>query len=524
VENRRREQHNKGESQLRDKRKHSPDEEADLADAPPAQKLCFNLEHESSGSDQFNALSNLGLEAQFAGPTPEEASSTESEEASSNESEEASSTESESKPEFIPDPDPECKKRRSSSRAQSKRPKYEDNAKRRPKTVKSPKESSWKTCFTFMGRLPLMLLAFVVTCLSQIGSAAEAMFGDAVGNIVFDSFVFCAAKVSQCVQQNNNRRILSGTVLLGIFVFLIMISSTFSERVSSPSRRISDSSFEALFTNVTNNPIAQTIGNHCFFVLSWIVDSGASCHICNDSSLFVNLKPCNVKISTAKSGESIVATGIGDIRLNTWTEQGHPISIVLQQVYLISEARRNLLSVPSLKKELITVLGVDNSVLAPGIYDTSYGDLKKNEQRRIPIEKVGNLFFVKTASNSSGPANDNIWVVMQRKLGFMPLNAIRSLVSRSVGLEQLVDVPFPKHFIDENSMMGKAVNRDKPGSAPPRCSAPMEIVGWDIFGPCKSPSFGLLLAVINTAQSPWITSLDTVGCTCLRIRVKCLML
>ena len=39
-------------------------------------------------------------------------------------------------------------------------------------------------------------------------------------------------------------------------------------------------------------------------------------------------------------------------------------------------------------------------------------------------------------------------------------------------------------------MKGKAINRDKPDSAQAQCSAPMEIVGWDIFGPCKSPSFG----------------------------------
>ena len=72
----------------------------------------------------------------------------------------------------------------------------------------------------------------------------------------------------------------------------------------------------------------------------------------------------------------------------------------------------------------------------------------------------------------------------------MPMSAIRSLVPRSVGLETLVDVPLPKNFIDENSMMGKAVNRDKPDSVQTQLSAPLQIVGWDIFGPCKSASFG----------------------------------
>ena len=127
-------------------------------------------------------------------------------------------------------------------------------------------------------------------------------------------------------------------------------------------------------------------------------------------------------------------------------------------------------------------------MFAPGIYYCRHG--KQSEQNRIPIECVDHLYFVKTSSNSSSLSDDNPWVVMQRRLGFMPMSAIRSLVPRSIGLESLVDVPLPKNCIDENSMKGKAVNRDKPDSAQARCSAPMEIVGWDIFGPCKSPSFG----------------------------------
>ena len=463
------------ESQSRDKRKRNPDEEADLADAPPqAQKFCFNLEHQASGSDLLDALADVGQAAQHAEPLLEKEQSTGS-----------SSSESESEQKS----DSGCKKRVRGRRSQAEGPDPGSNTKEKS-TVKSPKAPSSAAGFSYLRRVPLMFLALLVTCLTQLGTAAEVMFGSAVNNIIFDSLTFFLTKVLQCVTQNNNRRFLSGTVLLGIFVFLVMISGTFSERIGSPSVKISNSSFEALFANAADNHTAQTVGNHSPWILNWIVDSGASCHICNDSSCFVNLQPCNVKISTAKSGEFIVATGIGDIRLNTWNEQGHPVSLILQQGYLISEARRNLLSVSSLKKEFITVLGVDNPILAPGIYDSRKGELKRNEHNRIPIEKVSNLYFVKTASNGSSLSNENPWVVMQRRLGYMPLSAIRPLVSRSVGLEMLTDVPFPKDFIDENSMMGKAVNRDKPNSVQSRCSAPMEIVGWDIFGPCNSPSFG----------------------------------
>jgi hypothetical protein len=155
-----------------------------------------------------------------------------------------------------------------------------------------------------------------------------------------------------------------------IYIYLIMISSNFSERITvsissvQEFPRHSNSSFEALLTNASGNRVTQNVGNHNPFSLSWVVDSGASCHICNDSSLFVNLKPCNVKISTAKSGESIVATGIGDIRLNTWSEQGQPLSIILRG-YLVGEARRNLLSVSCLSKQKFqTVLPCDNTDFA----------------------------------------------------------------------------------------------------------------------------------------------------------------
>ena len=325
------------------------------------------MEHPSSGSDLLNALADVGQAAQHTEPLLEEGQSTGS-----------SSSESESDRKS----DSGCKKRVKGRHSQAEGHDSASNTKEKP-SVKSQKAPSSAAGYSYLRRVPLMFLALLVTCLTQLGSAAEIMFGNAINNILVDPLTFFLTKVLQCVTQNQNRRFLSGTVLLGIFVFLIMISSTFSERIGSPSVKISDTSFEVLFANAADNHTAKTVGNHSPWILNWIVDSGASCHICNDSSCFVNLQPCNVKISTAKSGEFIIATGIGDIRLNTWNEQGHPVSLILQQGYLISEARRNLLSVSSLKKEFITVLGVDNPVLAPGIYDSSKGELKRNEHNRI---------------------------------------------------------------------------------------------------------------------------------------------
>ena len=52
-------------------------------------------------------------------------------------------------------------------------------------------------------------------------------------------------------------------------------------------------------------------------VNSWIVDSGATCHMCNERGLFIQL--CNLKEPvdvTLGDGHCLVAEGRGDVKLN----------------------------------------------------------------------------------------------------------------------------------------------------------------------------------------------------------------
>ena len=178
-----------------------------------------------------------------------------------------------------------CKNRVGGNRTQPKAPKIKrtadsrrDTKERSSKTSNSSEDSNW---FSSFRRLPVLMFALLFTCWTQLGNAAEVMFGSAVGNMVFDSLATFMARFSQCVPQNNNRRVLSGAVLLGIFIFLVMISSTFSERIIILISRIhefprrSNSSFEAPMTNTGGNRVAQAVGNHSPFSLSWFVDSRA---------------------------------------------------------------------------------------------------------------------------------------------------------------------------------------------------------------------------------------------------------
>ena len=103
--------------------------------------------------------------------------------------------------------------------------------------------------------------------------------------------------------------------------------------------------------------------------LDWCLDSGASCHFCNDSSKFVSMRKCNVSVSTAKKGESIQAIGIGNCKITTQTANGELVNLILHDVLYVPDARRNLLSVSKLSQDRFqVVLPADNSIFRPGIY------------------------------------------------------------------------------------------------------------------------------------------------------------
>ena len=67
------------------------------------------------------------------------------------------------------------------------------------------------------------------------------------------------------------------------------------------------------------------------------------------------MKKCNVSVSTAKKGESILAIGVGNCQISTQTANGELVNLVLHDVLYVPEARRNLLSVNKLSQDRFQV-------------------------------------------------------------------------------------------------------------------------------------------------------------------------
>ena len=77
----------------------------------------------------------------------------------------------------------------------------------------------------------------------------------------------------------------------------------------------------------------------------WIVDSGATCHICNDQNLFVKLDPLKIPISvTLGDGHVLKATAQGIVRLKMMYDCG-TCKCKLHDVLHVPDLPYNLLSV-----------------------------------------------------------------------------------------------------------------------------------------------------------------------------------
>lgn len=81
---------------------------------------------------------------------------------------------------------------------------------------------------------------------------------------------------------------------------------------------------------------------------SWIVDSGASCHMCNNVMLFVELRSLKETLQvTLGDGHTLEATGRGTVALDMKLPDGMTKTCKLNDVLYVPKLSYNLLSAQS---------------------------------------------------------------------------------------------------------------------------------------------------------------------------------
>ena len=160
----------------------------------------------------------------------------------------------------------------------------------------------------------------------------------------------------------------------------------------------------------------------------WIVNSGATCHMCNDDKLFVELRSLNQPLEvTLGDGWTVEATGQG--------------TVVLEMASTSVKTRRcelnELLYVPDLS---YNSLSVSKAVEAGKVVETSCQLLDVDRGPSIVAIKVGNLCYLNcltdrqqanAANNQSQHTKEDVW---HRRYGHLRVQNLEKLAK-----EELVD-------------------------------------------------------------------------------------
>lgn len=216
----------------------------------------------------------------------------------------------------------------------------------------------------------------------------------------------------------------------------------------------------------------------------WIVDSGATCHMCNDDKLFVKLRSLKQPLEvTLGDGCAVEATGQGTVVLEMASTSGKMSRCKLHEVLYVPDLSYNLLS-------------VSKAVEAGKVVEFSETSCQILDANRKPITvamRVGNLYYLNcltdrqqahAADNQSQQTKEDVW---HRRYGHLGVQNLQKLAK-----EELVD-GFDYNSLQainfcEPCLEGKQHRRKFPTGGGRRSDEPLGLVHSDLCGKMNAKS------------------------------------
>ena len=215
----------------------------------------------------------------------------------------------------------------------------------------------------------------------------------------------------------------------------------------------------------------------------WIIDSGATCHISNNRSLFVEYESLDESQSvTLGDGHTLEAVGKGVVALKLELEGGKTITGRLHDVLYVPELAYNLLSISK-----VTKLGkrVD-------FYKSHCNIIDDNERIIATGTKRGDLYYLCCRQIHQAHMSDARLTVSKEYIWHQRFGHLSESGLHMLSNQKLVDdfdyntaksIPLCKPCID-----GKLHRSPFPKKGRTRPQNPLELVHSDICGPMKTPS------------------------------------
>ena len=214
---------------------------------------------------------------------------------------------------------------------------------------------------------------------------------------------------------------------------------------------------------------------------SWIIDSGATSHICNDRRMFANLDM--VKLSDIRIGDksNVKAVGRGSIEVSI-SVRGKPRKCILENVVYAPTMAFNMLSVRVMNRtgkrtvfeEHSCHVEKDGTVLVEG--SVKDGLYCLNTIDPVTVE----------ATESAMVADINLW---HQRMAHVHCDGIRNMVKHGVVEGVKLDYK-PNVTRCEACVYGKSTRAPIPKQGATRSAKVLDLVHTDVCGPFPVPSIG----------------------------------
>ncbi|KDR75264.1 hypothetical protein GALMADRAFT_24757, partial [Galerina marginata CBS 339.88] len=216
---------------------------------------------------------------------------------------------------------------------------------------------------------------------------------------------------------------------------------------------------------------------------SWIADTAATSHICNDRELFKSYIPLTSKSIEGIGQQSISALGIGKVSLNC-NVNGKLITNHLQNVLYAPNAANNLLSIIKLDK-------------ADGYATCKGGGIKlwnKNDKLLAQGKIVNNLYVLDAEPIHAAREHAQValslpdtWDSLHKKYGHLSISGLKKLIRDNLIEGLTVDSTEEFHQC-EACIQGKQHHKSFPAESETRAKNPGELTHSDVWGPARETS------------------------------------
>ncbi|KAH9141879.1 hypothetical protein AeRB84_013996, partial [Aphanomyces euteiches] len=224
--------------------------------------------------------------------------------------------------------------------------------------------------------------------------------------------------------------------------------------------------------------------SHC--QLQWIVDSGATHHICWVKEMFDEIKPTNMMVNLPDDYQ-VKADGIGTVRLTVASEGKEKfITLILHDVLFVPKRAKNLFSIPRASKASEYSIDFDFRS-KPG-----HVVLKRGETHIVSSPNPSNVLFflnhipkVAEANTIVTPPSFELW---HKRLGHPAASTMKQLlVKNAVRGLKFPDVDISKWVCDACQLGNQKKRVTFPLSTSPvfKCN---DKVHSDLCGPMEVPS------------------------------------